>query len=89
MVNDTISSPRRTTRPSTRRSSLCGGCMAQIRAGHCLMGTHRHSFRGGYAALAPALRTSSSLLPFFGGRRLNSSESPRTRFRWRSKAMNL
>ena len=28
-------------------------------------------------------------LPFFGGSFLNSSASPRTRFMWRSKAMNL
>ena len=33
--------------------------------------------------------TSSSDFPFLGGSLLNSSESPRTKFRCRSKAMNL
>lgn len=91
MVNDTISSPRSTMRPSTRLSSLC--IPAKARAG---IQTHMHqsqkaSSEPGSACwvLHGSSRTSSADFPFLGGSLLNSSESASTRLRWRSNAMNL
>lgn len=85
IVKDRISSPRSTTNPSTLRSSLCKAYRRadQVR-GRALRRPARRSGRE-----AARTRTSSSDLPFLGGSLLNSSESPSTRFKCRSNAMNL
>lgn len=93
---DTTSSPRRSNKPRTLRSSFCGtGANANdLLAARLLY--HSAALRVCCFRLRARIRcqvwrlcSRTASCPFFGGSFLNSSESPRTRFICLSKAMNL